>query len=203
MVNFSELNDHEFVCPTKLVLWQFTLFIPLSTTICPSIWYSHSTGTVSWVHHILCPIGIDDKWFTRYLSIPLLLGSLLLSSFLEVCFVQKSFCACNLNVFLSFNAVIYRWQQAVSNSVLCSILAFLNFAYTLLVLNYSCIGFQVSSKLLNQALVSFISCQKSEHNGASLYEFWERFFHKILTSCYGPYLWCTYDFALGFIFTSL
>jgi len=78
-----------------------------------------------------------------------------------------------LNVFFSFNAVIYRWQQAVSNSVLRSILAFLNFAYTLLVLNYSCIGFQVSSKPLNQALVVLyhVGSRKSDHNGSSLYEF--------------------------------
>ena len=112
---------------------------------------------------------------------------------------KKVFWACNLNVFFSFNAVIYRWQQAVSNSVLRSILAFLNFAYTLLVLNYSCIGFQVSSKPLNQALVvlchvgsrkfamyswnfrswmemrwilvSEKKSRKFEHNGSSLYNF--------------------------------
>jgi lysophospholipid acyltransferase len=51
--------------------------------------------------------------------------------------------------------VIYRWQQAVSNSVLRSILAFLNFAYTLLVLNYSCIGFQVLS--FKETLASYQS----------------------------------------------
>ena len=140
------------------------------------------------------------------------------------------FWACNLNVFLSFNAVIYRWQQAVSNSVLCSILAFLNFAYTLLVLNYSCIGFQVSSKPLNQALV--VLCHVGSRKFAMYswnFRSWmemgwilvskkkvgslntmillyiilsKRFFRKILTWCYGSYLWCTYDFALGFIFAS-
>lgn len=42
--------------------------------------------------------------------------------------------------------VIYRWQQAISNNALLKkLLAFTNFAYTLLVLNYSCIGFQVLS----------------------------------------------------------
>ncbi|XP_062222458.1 lysophospholipid acyltransferase 1-like [Phragmites australis] len=51
--------------------------------------------------------------------------------------------------------VIYRWQQAASNSVLCSILALLNFAYTLLVLNYSCIGFQVLS--FKETLASYQS----------------------------------------------
>ena len=113
---------------------------------------------------------------------------------------KKVFWACNLNVFFSFNAVIYRWQQAVSNSVLRNILAFLNFAYTLLVLNYSCIGFQVSSKPLNQALVCFISCRKSEVWTQWCFSIWilnKRFFSKILTPCYGPYLWCTYDFALA------
>ncbi|XP_038970617.1 lysophospholipid acyltransferase 1-like [Phoenix dactylifera] len=43
--------------------------------------------------------------------------------------------------------VIYRWQQAISprNTLLRKIMAFTNFAYTLLVLNYSCIGFLVLS----------------------------------------------------------
>lgn len=40
--------------------------------------------------------------------------------------------------------VIYRWQQASPN-VLAMILIFANFAYTLLVLNYSCVGFMVLS----------------------------------------------------------
>ncbi|KAJ0968373.1 hypothetical protein J5N97_025290 [Dioscorea zingiberensis] len=43
--------------------------------------------------------------------------------------------------------VIYRWQQAVSskNSFLKTVFTLTNFAYTLLVLNYSCIGFMVLS----------------------------------------------------------
>lgn len=44
--------------------------------------------------------------------------------------------------------VIYRWQQAVAskNAVLANLLALVNFLYTILVLNYSCIGFMVSSR---------------------------------------------------------
>lgn len=43
--------------------------------------------------------------------------------------------------------VIYRWQQAVNvkNFLFRKMLTFTNFAYTLLVLNYSCIGFMVLS----------------------------------------------------------
>lgn len=41
-------------------------------------------------------------------------------------------------------AVIYRWQQAASTALFKKLLVFTNFAYTLLVLNYSCIGFLVS-----------------------------------------------------------
>ncbi|KAG8071836.1 hypothetical protein GUJ93_ZPchr0006g45571 [Zizania palustris] len=51
--------------------------------------------------------------------------------------------------------VIYRWQQAMSNSVFRAMLALLNFAYTLLVLNYSCIGFQVLS--FQETLASYQS----------------------------------------------
>ncbi|KAM0900789.1 hypothetical protein ACQ4PT_020408 [Festuca glaucescens] len=51
--------------------------------------------------------------------------------------------------------VIYRWQQAVSNSGLHTILTLLNCAYTMMVLNYSCIGFQVLS--LEETLASFKS----------------------------------------------
>jgi len=43
--------------------------------------------------------------------------------------------------------VIYRWHQAVSekNGLVRKMLTLANFAYTILVLNYSCIGFQVLS----------------------------------------------------------
>lgn len=51
----------------QLVLW-LTLCINLRTLICPFIWSIHSAGTVSWIYHILCSVSIDDKWFTRYLS---------------------------------------------------------------------------------------------------------------------------------------
>ncbi|KAH7514016.1 hypothetical protein FEM48_Zijuj11G0043900 [Ziziphus jujuba var. spinosa] len=51
--------------------------------------------------------------------------------------------------------VIYRWQQAVppNMALVKKILAFLNFAYTLLVLNYSCVGFMVLS--LHETLASY------------------------------------------------
>ena len=54
----------------------------------------------------------------------------------------------NLYHFLPFpQAVIYRWQQAVppTMDVVKKILMFINFAYTVLVLNYSCVGFIVSA----------------------------------------------------------
>lgn len=46
-------------------------------------------------------------------------------------------------------AVIYRWQQAIppKMALMRNIVVFLNFAYTLLVLNYSCVGFMVSPSL--------------------------------------------------------
>lgn len=51
--------------------------------------------------------------------------------------------------------VIYRWQQAASNSGLRTILSLLNCAYTMMVLNYSCIGFQVLS--FQETLASYKS----------------------------------------------
>ena len=52
---------------------------------------------------------------------------------------------CFLDLGTTDRAVIYRWQQAIPPSMafLKSILGFLNFAYTVLVLNYSCVGFMV------------------------------------------------------------
>ncbi|XP_047968435.1 lysophospholipid acyltransferase 1-like [Salvia hispanica] len=41
--------------------------------------------------------------------------------------------------------VLYRWQQACQSSLVKNLLVFVNFAYTLLILNYSCIGFMVLS----------------------------------------------------------
>lgn len=51
--------------------------------------------------------------------------------------------------------VIYRWQQAVPPTMVLvkNVLVFMNFAYTLLVLNYSCIGFMVLS--LHETLASY------------------------------------------------
>ncbi|KAG5097535.1 hypothetical protein JHK82_047389 [Glycine max] len=51
--------------------------------------------------------------------------------------------------------VIYRWQQAVppTMSLVKNVLVFTNFAYTLLVLNYSCVGFMVLS--LHETLASY------------------------------------------------
>ncbi|XP_059442887.1 lysophospholipid acyltransferase 1-like [Corylus avellana] len=51
--------------------------------------------------------------------------------------------------------VIYRWQQALppTMGLVKKILVFLNFAYTLLVLNYSCVGFMVLS--LHETLASY------------------------------------------------
>ncbi|XP_074592208.1 lysophospholipid acyltransferase 1-like [Curcuma longa] len=53
--------------------------------------------------------------------------------------------------------VIYRWQQAVNakNFLLRKMFTLANFAYTLLVLNYSCIGFMVLS--LKETLASYQS----------------------------------------------
>ncbi|XP_020701160.1 lysophospholipid acyltransferase 1 [Dendrobium catenatum] len=53
--------------------------------------------------------------------------------------------------------VIYRWQQAVSpkNALLGKLLTLTNFFYTLLVLNYSCIGFLVLS--MQETLASYKS----------------------------------------------
>ncbi|XP_019156020.1 PREDICTED: lysophospholipid acyltransferase 1-like [Ipomoea nil] len=48
---------------------------------------------------------------------------------------------------------IYRWQQGTGNAILKKILALMNFAYTLLVLNYSCVGFLVLS--LHETLAAY------------------------------------------------
>ncbi|KAG6397014.1 hypothetical protein SASPL_143175 [Salvia splendens] len=42
--------------------------------------------------------------------------------------------------------VLYRWQQARQSSLVKNLLVFVNFAYTLLILNYSCIGFMVHAQ---------------------------------------------------------
>ncbi|KAJ6797287.1 lysophospholipid acyltransferase 1-like [Iris pallida] len=54
-------------------------------------------------------------------------------------------------------SLVYRWRQAVSpkNSLLRMLLTFTNFAYTILVLNYSCVGFLVLS--MKETLASYQS----------------------------------------------
>ncbi|GAV79416.1 MBOAT domain-containing protein [Cephalotus follicularis] len=51
--------------------------------------------------------------------------------------------------------VIYRWQQAIppNMALVKKIVGFMNFAYTVLVLNYSCVGFMVLS--LHETLASY------------------------------------------------
>ncbi|KAF8380324.1 hypothetical protein HHK36_027807 [Tetracentron sinense] len=51
--------------------------------------------------------------------------------------------------------VIYRWQQVIpqNKGLFRTILAFTNFAYTILVLNYSCVGFMVLS--MHETLISY------------------------------------------------
>lgn len=93
------------------------------------------TGTVSWIHYILCSISIDDWWFKRYMML------LAFLTFIHVCylFILK-------HVFLFFHwAAIYRWQQAMppKMAMLRSVMVFINFLYTVLVLNYSSVGFMV------------------------------------------------------------
>jgi lysophospholipid acyltransferase len=49
--------------------------------------------------------------------------------------------------------VIYRWQQATSSSAVKTVLVFMNFAYTVLVLNYSAVGFMVLS--LHETVIAY------------------------------------------------
>lgn len=55
-------------------------------------------------------------------------------------------------------AAIYRWQQAVpaNMAMVKKMFMLLNFAYTLLVLNYSCVGFMVSLKFNAIFFFSFL-----------------------------------------------
>lgn len=57
---------------------------------------------------------------------------------------------CSFSFFFLF-PVIYRWQQAMppTMAVPKKIVGLMNFAYTILVLNYSCVGFMVSQSSLN------------------------------------------------------
>ncbi|XVF26372.1 hypothetical protein REPUB_Repub14bG0010300 [Reevesia pubescens] len=49
--------------------------------------------------------------------------------------------------------VIYRWEQATNMALVKKAFVFMNFAYTLLVLNYSCVGFMVLS--MRETLASY------------------------------------------------
>ncbi|KAI4315367.1 hypothetical protein L6164_028183 [Bauhinia variegata] len=55
-------------------------------------------------------------------------------------------------IMIAGSRVLYRWQQAVSPTIK-NVLVFMNFAYTVLVLNYSCVGFMVLS--LHETLASY------------------------------------------------
>ncbi|CAA3005603.1 lysophospholipid acyltransferase 1-like [Olea europaea subsp. europaea] len=57
-------------------------------------------------------------------------------------------------VMIAGSRVLYRWQQATQSNLFKKIFIFVNFAYTLLVLNYSCVGFMVSP-VVKHSLFSF------------------------------------------------
>lgn len=98
-------------------------------------------GFISRVPHILCAVGTDDCWFKRWES-----GD----AFVLLYFIQmlkvKRFIDCLKHIVGPW-AVIYRWQQAIppKMDLVKKVFVFLNFAYTVLVLNYSCVGFMVFS----------------------------------------------------------
>ncbi|GFQ06831.1 lysophospholipid acyltransferase 1 [Phtheirospermum japonicum] len=56
-------------------------------------------------------------------------------------------------IMIAGSRVIYRWQQASQTALFKKLLDLLNFAYTLLVLNYSCVGFMVLS--LHETLTAY------------------------------------------------
>lgn len=85
----------------------------------------------------------------------------------------------NLFVLACTWAVIYRWQQAVplKMGLLRRILAFTNFVYSVVVLNYSCIGFLVSTSfaVLHRVLLNaivLIFTQNCDYLSISLLLFW-------------------------------
>ncbi|WRX28218.1 hypothetical protein QQP08_020705 [Theobroma cacao] len=49
--------------------------------------------------------------------------------------------------------VIYRWEQATNMALVKKAFVFMNFAYTLLVLNYSAVGFMVLN--MHETLASY------------------------------------------------
>lgn len=98
-------------------------------------------GFISRVPHILCAVGTDDCWFKRWES-----GyAFVLLHFIQMLKVKR-FIDCLKHIVGPW-AVIYRWQQAVppKMDLVKKVFVFLNFAYTVLVLNYSCVGFMVLS----------------------------------------------------------
>ncbi|KAL3645384.1 Lysophosphatidylcholine acyltransferase 1 [Castilleja foliolosa] len=56
-------------------------------------------------------------------------------------------------IMISGSRVIYRWQQASQSALFKKLLDLLNFSYTLLVLNYSSVGFMVLS--LHETLIAY------------------------------------------------
>lgn len=125
-----------------LVFWHWLLFLLTQKNI----------GSVSWVHHLLRSVRGDDCWFKRYVMACLLLHCPFFS------YVTLFFCFLDLGT--AHRAVIYRWQQAIPPSMafLKSILGFLNFAYTVLVLNYSCVGFMVPLSFSRCLALTLLSC---------------------------------------------
>lgn len=65
-----------------------------------------------------------------------------------------------LTCVVSFQTVIYRWQQAVppTMALVKNALVFMNFAYTLLVLNYSSVGFMVCPLSLSAMHTNTLTC---------------------------------------------
>lgn len=55
----------------------------------------------------------------------------------------------------SCRAVLYRWQQAIPSNMAMvkNLFVFISFAYTIMVLNYSAVGFMVSSLLLERTIL--------------------------------------------------
>nr|AZT89176.1 lysophospholipid acyltransferase [Portulaca oleracea] len=114
--------------------------IPLVWNIQVSTWLRH------YVYERLVPKGKKAGFFQ-------LLGTQTVSAIWHglypgyiIFFVQSA-------LMIAGSRVIYRWQQAVSAAPLKTIMTLVNFAYTLLVLNYSAVGFMVLS--LHETLTAY------------------------------------------------
>jgi hypothetical protein len=97
------------------------------------------TGIISWVHNILCPVSVDDCWFKGYDLEDLFFGHFLCRKLKRKEEITNP---------LSLpRAVLYRWQQTIppNMALVKKLLVFINVAYTILVLNYSAVGFMVST----------------------------------------------------------